>query len=1206
MKFHLRILFLGSAGLLLSCTDSSSTAPPSNPASSEKIQPLTASVGLGVTPLAVDEHGVPHLLRGGDDMPRMTGASATEVARMHLARLSPAWGVRSARMPPLDALGEVAVRGGTIVRFRQMIDGMPVESTAGGELRVMVRPDGGLVGVSGKMLPSDMARSAPTFVDDEAGALARAVNDQYKTTIASSAFRRASGAAGDSPVMTGGTADVNVSMSRARKAWFPMDQSLVPAWIVEVYSSAGNATDGDAYRTVIASSGRIISRTNLKADSKFSYRVFAETAGEFHPFDGPTVDASPSKVTPVVTPPLRPFPNYVLPNLITVDGLNHPAGRATPDPWLPDDAIQTKGNNVDAYDDVNPPDGLSDGDFRADATTAPVGPPNAVTGAFDRTYDTAKDALSSPDQQKAGITSLFYLINWMHDFWYDGGFTEAAGNGQDSNYGRGGQEHDAVLAEAQDGAPKSRDNANMATPSDGFPGRMQVFVWDNDDHRKLTVGGVDFATGTAVFSPGTFDVTQPLALASDATAPAIDACEALDASASGKVVIADRGKCSFKTKALNAQNAHAAALVIADNVAARFPPGLGDDANIKDTIMIPVLSVTQADGVMIKAKVGADTTLHRAPDPDLDGALDITVVGHEYGHFVHHRLSVCNTLLCGAMSEGWADFSALLVSSRAGDDLDAQFPIGIYSTRGVSPDPVYYGTRRAPYTTNHAVNPLMFHHMAQGQALPPAPFNGDSTDFNNEVHNAGEVWASMLWEGYVALQKAGQTAGQTFEDVRLKMRQYVVAGLLMAPPDATPTETRDAILMAVKAVSQTDHDLLVAAYAKRGFGSCAVSPDRDSVDFTGIVDSSDIKGRFGPAEPALNSTACDNDDSLDPGESLQIQVPITNPGPIAMHGAKATLTTRLPAIHIDADKATVALGTIDAHATAMATFTVSLDSTLTQPTDSDMVVTLASDDGCGPVQIPVIRKLNTDDKPSSSATDTFDASGTPWTVSHVKQSATDNDELWFHVRATSLDGLWLGADLSATSDISLTSPPITAGSGALIIAFVHAFGFEAQNPGAPNQISFDGGVIEISTDDGATWQDVMAFADPGYNGTLDNDPRGTNVLKGRKAFTFINRSFPNGDTVRLNFGTKLAGKTFRLRFRIGTDEAGGGPGWLIDNFQVSGASNTPFPTVVADDGRCDGAPDDGGCCQAGGMGTGNIAAALGVLGLVLRRRRRHR
>jgi len=1196
MKIHLRTLFLGSAGLLLSCTDSSSTAPPDSPASSEKIQPLTASVGLGVTPLAVDEHGVPHLLRGGDDVPRMTGAGATEVARMHLARLSSAWGVRSARMPPLDALGEVAVRGGTIVRFRQMIDGMPVESTAGGELRVMVRPDGGLVGVSGKMLPGDMARSAPTFVDDEAGAVARAVNDRYKTTIAPSAFRRSSRAAG-SPLMTGGTADVNVSMSRARKAWFPMERSLVPAWIVEVYSSAGNSTDGDAYRTVIASSGRIISRTNLKADSKFSYRVFAETTGELHPFDGPTVDASPSKVAPVLTPPLRPFPSYVLPNLITVDGLNHPAGQATPDPWLADDATQTKGNNVDAYDDVNPPDGLSSGDFRADATTA---------GVFDRTYDTAQGALASPDQQKAGITSLFYLINWMHDFWYDGGFTEAAGNGQDNNYGRGGEQHDAVLAEAQDGAPKSRDNANMATPSDGFPGRMQVFVWDNDDHRKLTVGGVDFATATAAFSPGTFDVTQPLAVASDATAPATDACEPLDASASGRVVIADRGKCTFKTKALNAQNAHAVALVIADNAAGLFPPGLGDDANLKDAITIPVLSVTRADGATIRASVGASTTLHRAPDPDLDGTLDITVVGHEYGHFVHHRLSVCNTQLCGAMSEGWADFSALLVSSRAGDDLDAQFPIGIYSTRGTSPDPVYYGIRRAPYTTNHAVNPLMFHHMANGQALPPPPFAGDSTDFNSEVHNAGEVWASMLWEGYVALQKAGQAAGLTFEDVRLKMRQYVVAGLLMAPPDATPTETRDAILMAVKVASPADHDLLLAAYARRGFGSCAVSPDRGSVDFMGIADSADIKGRFGPAEPDLASpNACGNDDSLDPGESLEIRVPITNPGPLAMHGAKATLTTGLPALHIDAGKATVSLGTIEAYATTMATFTVSMDGTLKEPTNSDMVVTLASDDGCGPVQIPVTRKLNADDKPTSSATDTFDADGTPWTVSHVKQSNTDTDELWFHVRATALDGLWLGIDQSSTSDISLTSPPIQAGSGALTIAFQHAFGFEAQNPGGPDQVNFDGGVIEISTDKGTTWQDVTAFADPGYNGTLDSDPRGTNVLKGRRAFTFINQSFPGPDTVKLNFGTRLAGQTFQLRFRIGTDEASGGPGWLLDNFQVSGASNTPFPTVVADRGNCDRPEtDDGGCCQVGGMSTGNLAAALGVLGLVLRRRRR--
>ena len=49
------------------------------------------------------------------------------------------------------------------------------------------------------------------------------------------------------------------------------------------------------------------------------------------------------------------------------------------------------------------------------------------------------------------------------------------------------------------------------------------------------------------------------------------------------------------------------------------------------------------------------------------------------------------------------------------------------------------------------------------------PFNGGG--INSEVHNAGEVWTSALWEAYVALQKAGND----FIAVRNKMAQYVVA-----------------------------------------------------------------------------------------------------------------------------------------------------------------------------------------------------------------------------------------------------------------------------------------------------------------------------------------------------------------------------------------------------------------------------------------------
>ena len=108
----------------------------------------------------------------------------------------------------------------------------------------------------------------------------------------------------------------------------------------------------------------------------------------------------------------------------------------------------------------------------------------------------------------------------------------------------------------------------------------------------------------------------------------------------------------------------------------------------------------------------------------------------------------------------------------------------------------------------------------------------------------------------------------------------------------------------------------------------------------------------------------------------------------------------------------------------------------------------------------------------------------------------------------------------------------------------------------------------------------------------------------------------------LDFGTQLAGMTFRLRFRIGSDQASGAGGWTIDDLALAGITNTPFPTLVADQGTCDAGGggdagvggdagtgstggDDGGCCDAGPMRASNTLAVLGVA-LVLGRRRRRR
>lgn len=62
-----------------------------------------------------------------------------------------------------------------------------------------------------------------------------------------------------------------------------------------------------------------------------------------------------------------------------------------------------------------------------------------------------------------------------HDLLYDLGFTEAAGNFEVDNDGKGGVGGDAIILNAQDGA--GTDNADFSTPPDGQPGRMRMFLW---------------------------------------------------------------------------------------------------------------------------------------------------------------------------------------------------------------------------------------------------------------------------------------------------------------------------------------------------------------------------------------------------------------------------------------------------------------------------------------------------------------------------------------------------------------------------------------------------------------------------------------------------------------------------------------------------------------------------------------------------------
>jgi hypothetical protein len=107
-----------------------------------------------------------------------------------------------------------------------------------------------------------------------------------------------------------------------------------------------------------------------------------------------------------------------------------------------------------------------------------------------------------------------------------------------------------------------------------------------------------YSIGLAGFGPGTFSVTGNCVLEDDGVVPTSDGCTALvnGASILGNIAVVDRGACTFVIKSQQAQAAGAVALIVVNNVAGPAP-GLG---GADPTIVIPVVSLSQADGTALK------------------------------------------------------------------------------------------------------------------------------------------------------------------------------------------------------------------------------------------------------------------------------------------------------------------------------------------------------------------------------------------------------------------------------------------------------------------------------------------------------------------------------------------------------------------------------------------------------------------------------
>ncbi len=1147
-----------------------------------------AKIKPGTTVRTDERLGVPTFLWAapraahGPLAPSLAGLPPEQAARRHLAEYASVYGLQpeELRDAVLDSVHDTG-QGAIIVTFHRAVYGIEVFRDA---TRLVMDRDRELVAISGFLPGRAHVKGpirSPVFTIDAPQAIALAYENLAGTALDARDLEKAAQSAGGyetwdlGPLARDAYEVPLLQPARARKTLFRLPDRLEPAWYVELDLGPKTATDSDYYACVVsAKDGALLFRKNLTVSDSYTYRVWADTTGLRAPYDGPQGTAPTPLPSGLQDGYQAPF---VGSSLVTLQ--NGPI--STNDPWLPPAATQTNGNNADAYADLASPDGLSGSDFRATTTGGNV---------FDRTFDTGLQPTASTNQQMAVVTQLFYDVNFLHDWFYGSGFDEAAGNAQTSNYGRGGIGNDNLRAEAQDYS--GRNNANMSTPSDGGRPRMQMYIFDGIGERSLTVNSPasitgTYAVGTATFGPASFNRTNTLVLVNDGAGTTSDGCESPwtnAAAVSGKIAFIDRGNCNFNVKVANAQLNGAVGAIIANNAGTGILNMTGTDSSI----FLPSLLISQADGNAIRAQFGAgvNATLYRAAAIDRDGGLDNQIVAHEWGHYLSNRLIGNATGLSNnqgnGMGEGWADFVALLLTVRPEDAMvpsNANFagvyPVAGYVRSGGPNGPVpnygyYFGIRRVPYSTDFSKNPLTFRHIANGNPLPgtaPIAFGADGSN-NAEVHNTGEVWATMLWECYASLLR--DTGRLTFDQARDRMRAYLVASLKLTPNAPTILEARDAVLAAAYANDQTDFMACAQAFARRGAGLRAVAPDRGSTTNQGVVESfvagSDLE--FVAASLDDDVAWCDRDGSLDVNETGRLTVTLRNVGTGALSATTATVTSTNPAVSFPGG-GQITFPPSQPYGMTTGSVNARLGSaTGIQPIEFSIAFT---DPGLaipGTVTASSMRLGNFDDLPDQSATDDVESATTAWTVDD--NPFLDRSGPWRRIELSGLDHRWLGPDPGAQSDQYLISPPLqVAPAGSFSFSFRHRYSFE--NSGGLN---YDGGVIEISTTDGEIWTDIGSHASPGYPGGNIDTCCG-NPLGGRAGFVRTSAGYPAFANVTVNLGTAYNGQTVLVRFRIGADEAIGGPGWEIDDLVFNNILNTPFHILVPDRGLCLDSDSDG-------------------------------
>ncbi|MGC4101450.1 M36 family metallopeptidase [Ferruginibacter sp.] len=498
--------------------------------------------------------------------------------------------------------------------------------------------------------------------------------------------------------------------------------------------------------------------------------------------------------------------------------------------------------------------------------------------------------------------------------------------------------------------------------------------------------------------------------------------------------------------------------------------------------------------------------------PQRDGDVDNGIITHEHGHGISNRFTGGGIASClgnaEQMGEGWSDYYCLMFTQ---DWSTSNLNTGFNSPRGIGTyalnQPITgLGIRSQKYCTDFTVNNKVY-----AATIPALP------------HDRGEIWCATLWDmTWNIINQVGtinpnlyDLAGGGGNTIAMKL---VTEGLRLQQCSPGFISGRNAILQADQNLYGGQYYCSIwEAFRRRGMGAFASEGSTNSV--------TDQTPDFTP--PISLSLTQNGMTSVAEGQTIFYSNKVTTCSAITGY----TLTDTLPT------NVTWASGGTYNNATRVVSFPVSQNGGTTNYPFS-VTVNAGS-------YFPPVTLLN-ETVAGATIPSTWTTTATPgnvWSVVSTQSHSAPN--------AFFVENLTIAADqkLELTNAIAL---PLNSYPK---LSFWHRYNTEA---------GWDGGVVEISTNGGASWTDLGPnMTTGGYNGGLGAGVG--NNLAGRAAFTgqSTGAGLPVNTVISL---AAYAGQSVKIRFRFASDDntagTGSPTGWWVDDIVLDYAAAVNMRTSL--------------------------------------------